>query len=273
MSWSFASVLRSGEMDTAAVVRHCRELGVDAVELMDAFIGDEQVEAVREALAETGASVPCYDLSADFVQADDAARRTAVDEVRAGLARAAAFGAPLALVVPGTLKEGVSPAAARAWISEGLKECLSTADRLGIRLTIEDHSSQAAVYGRSEHLTWIRDRVGPQLAFTYDVGNVLLAGEDPLAALPRLAGHVAHVHFKDWHRAEPGAERSVVGVDGRCYTGVVLGAGIVDLAGAMAGLRRIGYDGHVSVEFEGVGDPRPAVRRGVELVRALLRTA
>jgi sugar phosphate isomerase/epimerase len=276
MTWSFNNVLSTGEMDTAATIRYCRELGVDAMELMDHFIRDEKLPAVQAALAETGSAVVCYDVGGDFINPDRSARQNAVATVRTSLERAARLGAQRILIVPGSLKEGISPAVARTWIVEGLKECVPEADRLGLPLTIEDHSSQAAVYGRSDHLNAICDAVGPHLAVTYDVGNFLLAGEDPLQALDRLASRIIHVHFKDWHVVPPTAEqpvRSVTGLDGRRYTGAVLGEGVVDLPGAVAGLRRLGYDGYVSVEYEGVGDPRAAVRQGVAHVRTLLSSA
>jgi sugar phosphate isomerase/epimerase len=262
-------------MDTAAVIRFVRELGVDAVELMDGFIADDQVPAVQQALAQCGCAHVCYDVGGDFITPDRAVRRAAVEEVVAALGRGAALGARRALVVPGTLKEGISPAVARNWVVEGLKACLPEAARLGIELTIEDHSSQAAVYGRCEHLEYICDRVG-RLGVTYDVGNFLLGGEDPVAAAERLGPRIVHGHYKDWHRVPAAAEpppRTVAGVDGQRYTGAVLGEGIVDLAGATAALRRVGYDGFVSVEYEGVGDPLAAARRGVEVVRGLLGRA
>jgi sugar phosphate isomerase/epimerase len=272
MSWSFASALRTGEMDTPTVIRFVRELGVEAVELMDAFITEDQVPSVRRALDESGCTHVCYDVGGDFLDPDREARRAAVGQVVAALGRGAALGARRALVVPGTLKEGVSPAVARGWIVEGLKACLPEAARFGLELTIEDHSSQAAVYGRCEHLEYICDRVG-RLGVTYDVGNFLLGGEDPVAAAERLGPRIVHGHYKDWHRVPAAGEpppRTVTGVDGQRYRGAVLGEGTVDLAGATAALRRVGYDGYVSVEYEGVGDPRPAVRRGVGVLRGLL---
>jgi sugar phosphate isomerase/epimerase len=273
MSWSFSNVLRTGQMDTAVVVRYVRELGVEAVELMDSFIRDDQRGAVRDALKATGCTHVCYDVGGDFVTPDRSSRRAAVDQVVAGLERGAYLGARRALVVPGTLKSSVSPAVARNWIVEGLRACVPEATRLGLELTIEDHSSQAAVYGRSAHLTYICDSVGPQLAVTYDVGNFLLAGEDPLDAVEPLGSRIVHAHYKDWRLVTPSdqpPDRSVAGVDGRRYTGAVLGEGLADLPGAASRLRSRGYDGYVSVEYEGVGDPRQAVRRGVDCVRALL---
>ncbi len=273
MSWSFNNVLRTGEMDTAGVIHFVRELGVEAVELMDGFVTSDQITAIQDALAATGCAHVCYDVGGDFVTPDRSTRQAAVAKVVAGLERAVQLLAPRVLVVPGTLKEGISPAVARDWIVEGLRACLPEAIRLGLELTIEDHSSQAAVYGRSSHLTYLCDTVGPHLAITYDVGNFLLAGEDPLDAADRLGSRIVHAHYKDWHLvppADPIPPRSVVGVNGQRYTGAVLGEGIVDLVRTTERLRRLGYAGYLSVEDEGVGDPRAAVRRGVDYVRSLL---
>lgn len=273
MSWSFSKALRDGTMDTAAVIRFVRELGIEAIELMDGFITDDQLPAIQETLDSTGTRHVCYDVGADFVTPDRSARQAAIEKVVRGLARGAQLGARRALVVPGSLKEGIAPAVARNWIIEGLKECVPEAVRRGMDLTIEDHSSQAAIYGRSEHLNYICEAVGPHLTATYDVGNFVLAGEDPIRAASRLGDRIVHVHFKDWHRVPESAEppaRSVSGLDGRRYTGAILGEGIVDLVGATSELRRLGYSGYVSVEYEGVGDPGAAVRQGVHYVRSLL---
>jgi sugar phosphate isomerase/epimerase len=114
---------------------------------------------------------------------------------------------------------------------------------------------------------------GPELGLTYDVGNWLLADTDPLVALERLAPRIAHVHLKDW-RVEPDrgqpAPGSFLGLDGRRYISAALGEGIIDLAGALAALRRLGYHGYASIEYEGLDDPAPPLRRGVAHARRLL---
>ena len=43
--------------------------------------------------------------------------------------------------------------------------------------------------------------------------------------------------------------------DGQLLTGSVVGEGLVDLAGVMAVLREAGYDGWLSLEYEGAEDP------------------
>jgi sugar phosphate isomerase/epimerase len=53
---------------------------------------------------------------------------------------------------------------------------------------------------------------------------------------------------------------------------VALGEGEVDLARALAELGRLGYAGHLAIEYEGPDDPAAPLRRGVAYARGLLAT-
>src|SRR5262249_32126209 len=121
-----------------------------------------------------------------------------------------------------------------------------------------------------EHILAICEAVGPELKVTFDAGNFLLAGEDSVAALDRLAPRVAHVHFKDWKVVPPGTACAYPGVDGRLYQGTALGDGIVNLRGVLGRLQDLGYGGAISVEYEGPGNAEEAVGRGLTCLGSLL---
>jgi sugar phosphate isomerase/epimerase len=273
-SYSFFRQLEAETTDTTATVRFFAELGLRSVELAESFIQEGEFDRLKAALAETGLAVACYDLHCDFVQGDPAARATQVTRVKRGLERAADFGAPYVLVVPGESRPGIADSEAREWFVEGLRECLGAARRLGVRMTVPNLGAQAALFGASADVNATCDAVGPDLGVTYDVGNYLMAGEDSLAALDRVAPRVVHVHLKDWHVSAPTPlclERGgYPGLDGRCYDGAPLGDGVVDLRGAIARLQQLGYRGALSVEYEGSAAPREAVRRWLAYLRSLL---
>jgi sugar phosphate isomerase/epimerase len=119
----------------------------------------------------------------------------------------------------------------------------------------------------------ICDAVGPALRVTFDVGNFLLAGEDNLDALAKIAPNLAHVHFKDWKVVPHTAPQAFPGKDGRYYQGEVLGKGVLNLSEAASRLRKIGYSGWISVEYEGIEDPWVAARDGVTYLQSLLKTS
>ncbi len=273
MTYSFARLLASDELDTAMIVRGLRELGVSAVEISDNYLDGEDLPRIQAALTEAGVEVACYDVYCDFITPDRAIRRTQVAKVQTGLERAARLGANQVMIVPGWITDDTSPAVARERIIEGLKECMPFARRLGVRPAIENLGFQWTVYGRSDHLNAICEAVGPPLSVTYDVGNFVFAGEDSMQALDRVAARISHVHFKDWQVIPAPAERvegELNGADGRRYLGAALGEGVVNLKGATAKLRQLGYQGYVSVEYEGLENPWEAMRRGVMYCRSLL---
>ena len=266
-------MLGRGEVDLPSVIRFYGELGLDTVELADHQVRAAGTDAVRSVLAASGMTAACCDVGVDFVTRDPAARQAEVDKLQAGLRRAAEIGARYTLSYPGLPKEGIRPADVRRWFAEGLVACLPIARQLGITMTIPDVGIAAELSGTSAHLNEICDAVGPELRVTYDIGNFLMAGEDPLAALDRVAPRVAHVHLKDWQVlpatvARP--EGAFVGLDERSYVGMAMGEGILDLPGVVARLAELGYSGYLSIEYEGTGSPWEAMKTGVAYLRQLL---
>ena len=72
----------------------------------------------------------------------------------------------------------------------------------------------------------------PALRANLDTGNFLLVGQDPLQAAKALVDLVALVHLKDFTYAAPDETGHVYqGLDGKRYTGSIVGEGLVDLAG------------------------------------------
>ena len=277
MDYSFSRGISVEKLDMPGIIRYLKELDVPGVEFMEAFVDEGDLDDIRSALSETETDVVAFITYCNFIDPDPTVRQERVGQLRESLRLAAALGAPHLTVVPGMLEGDISPGAARDWISQGLRECLSDASDLGITLAIENLGLQTAVYGRSEHLMAICDSVGSELKLTYDAGNFLLASEDSVEALDRIISRVVHVHFKDWQVAEFQGEApdyALPGSDGRHYEGAVLGEGLVDLPAAAVRLNQLGYDGYISVEYEGIGDePREAVRRGAEYLRSLLEAS
>jgi sugar phosphate isomerase/epimerase len=273
-SYSFFRQLEAGTIDTTATISFFADVGLPSIELADVYIPEDEHPRLRAELARHRLAVACYDLHCDFVTPDPVARERQVAKVQRGLERAVEYGAPCVLVVPGASREDVADADARRWFADGLIACREQARQLGVTMTVPNLGYQAALFGASAHLLEARDRVGPDLGVTYDVGNYLMAGEDTLAALDQVGSLVRHVHLKDWRIAPPSGDcldqGGYPGLDGRCYHGVALGDGIVDLFGALARLKRLGYRGALSVEYEGTGDPRDATRRGVAYARSVL---
>jgi inosose dehydratase len=116
------------------------------------------------------------------------------------------------------------------------------------------------------------ERVGVCL----DTGHHIVGGADPVADLRRLGERVRHVHLKDVDRSvleglrAGGYSRLEEAVRDGLFT--ELGAGVLDLDGALGILDGRGYDGWLMVEQDrSVGPPSEAAAIGRRVLAAALR--
>ncbi len=114
----------------------------------------------------------------------------------------------------------------------------------------------------------------PDLWLLYDTGHLLAAGSDPLDILRGdLAYRIGHVHLKDFHANEPARwdyRTSKWGEEAR-FAELGQGTSGLDVAAALAGLERIGYQGWVSVELDRPF-PVPSAEEAAHRNRAYLRS-
>ncbi|MFS0837542.1 TIM barrel protein [Paenibacillus sp. 1P03SA] len=81
---------------------------------------------------------------------------------------------------------------------------------------------------------------------------------------------MGHVHVKDFLRTEPGAAGSITALDGTPYAGRIAGEGGVDLPFIFRELAASGYDGWLTVEFEGQEEPAEGSVRALDYVHEQL---
>jgi len=273
-TYSFHTAITSGEIDTVDVIHYLRELGVDAVEIYGMYVTEEQVPRIRAALDESAVQTACYDLFCLTDSPDTNRRQAAIAYAVQQLDWAATIQAPNVLIIPGFPKPEYTHDQARGWFTEALQTLVPEARKRGITPTIANVGWQPVVYGSSDQMLTACDAVGPDLKIVYDVGNFFLVGEDNLQALQRVAGRMVHVHLKDWVELSEDAPNQdpfdFANTEGRRFTGEILGEGVLDLPAAIRELRRLDYQGYVSIEYEGHKEPKDATRKGLEYVRSLL---
>ena len=158
---------------------------------------------------------------------------------------------------------------------EGCGEITAYAKKLGIRTMVENHGFFAQDSRRVEKL--ISGVDDENFGALIDMGNFLCADEDPCEAVGRLAPYAFHVHAKDFHvkrgmEPEPGRGwfRSR---GGNFLRGSIIGHGNVPVLQCLGILKRSGYDGTLSIEFEGMEDNITALEIGLENLRRYVNMA
>lgn len=88
------------------------------------------------------------------------------------------------------------------------------------------------------------------LELVYDSGNMILAGEDPVAYVKEFAGRIGFVHLKDVKILKKGKSSSTECMaDGTPTQAAPTGTGVIDLKGVVRALLDSGYEGGMTVEF------------------------
>lgn len=247
------------------------EMGFDAVEIlhvqMPQYDGAYLQSLKRRAMLQ---GIPLCGMSTHqgFVSPDPEVRRKNIDHTRQCIEIAYALGIPVIRVNTGrwgTIKtfdelmarrgeeptpEGRSDEEAFAWVIESLEALLPTAEKCGVLLALENHWGLSRTV---EALVRILDAINsPWLRALMDTGNFL---EDPYDDLEALAPYTAYVQAKTYYGG------------GTWYTLEL------DYPRIAAMLRRHGYRGYVSLEFEGKEDYRTAIPRSLAMLRQAFETA
>ncbi len=252
--WSVHKEAMAGRLSIVDFIKWAATTKTQGVELLDFFWKDldNELPQAQAALKETGLPVACYAVGNNFATSDQSKREESLQTVLKGIDMAQTLGSKVVRVFAGDLADGMTIDDARGWIIEGLQQGAAYAEEKGIILALENHGKLA---GRSDQVKGIIADVGSlALKSTIDTGNFLLVDQDPSEAVTELAPHASHIHFKDFRLHQGENARQYTSLAGKQYVGTVAGEGNVDLTKALLELKAVGYQGWLSVEFEGLED-------------------
>ena len=256
------------------MIEEAAKLGFDGVEIVEnnfeGWNDLKKAEEVRGKCEEKGLAVASLCVGGDLLRGDKAEH---VKRLGTMADLAAAYGAPLFRF---DISRGFSGRKTNRSYDDAIplvapicREAAEYAQSVGVVATTENHGYFSQDSDRVEKLLCA---VGHEnFGALIDVGNFMCADEDPNKAVGRLAGYARHVHAKDFYK-KPGVE--IDPGDGWFHTragnylkGTIVGHGDARAAQSLGILKRAGYDGWISVEFEGAEDNLDGLRIGLQNVR------
>lgn len=277
-SYSFYQHLRSGKMTILDVIdwiaaSEGTHMEIATVSLSPDISNDtsnldhdkELVAAIKARAAEREVTLSNLVVPADFLGAPEEVQRN-VDRLKRHLDVAAELGMTL-------FRHDVAKWAHKAKdvaefeslmprMVQHSKEIAQYAAQYGITTSIENHGLLMNGSERVRRLMYLVDE--PNFKTTLDVGNFLSVDENPVVATAQNAPYASIVHLKDfyvrdvfpgdgWHHT-PG---------GRYLLGSIVGYGDLDMRSIVKGIKASGYDGFISIEFEGIEECLMACERGL----------
>lgn len=223
----------AGTLDQVRFLARCAtDLGVQGVELQDIHFPQTRpayLQMLRRTARDLGLTIIGIGVHNDFGRADPTLRQSEVVKVKQWVEVAERLGAPLVRVFAGYPEGGPAHRGAR-WpaMIESLRDVAAFAGHAGIRLGLENHNHGAFTPTASEYLRVLEQVKSPHLTPLLDTGNYT----DGWPSVEKTLHIAAHVHAKFWKVAADGSDETV------------------DYARIIPALRRAGYDGWVSFEYE-----------------------
>lgn len=285
-SYSYHQRIKTGEMTQLDAVRVAKEMGFEGIEFTDLMPNptptlDEQIAYAREIRAEAeqqGIEIVGYMIGANLYGGSPEKDDAEVARVCGQLDVAAALGAKLLRhdVCSSETVDGRFVGFERMLptIAANARRITEYAKTLGIRTCSENHGRIAQDRDRMERLYYAVDH--ENYGLLVDMGNFACADEDSLLAVSRLAPMAIHAHAKDFIKIPfgtpvEGGKKTFLTRGANRLMGCALGDGDIPVAQCVAILRQSGYDGTITIEFEGNGDCMTEITRGLERLREYVK--
>jgi sugar phosphate isomerase/epimerase len=248
------STLGSPDWTLVHTLDEAKRLGFDGVELRYIAGTDALWElpelssglaATKRQVLDRGLAIAGVGARAHFHFTDAAKRREQIDEAKKNADIAGALGSTGVRLWGDKVQKGGDRDSTLKWISEALWTLADYGRPMGVNMRLETHGDFTS---SADVLAILRGCGCHGAAVTWDPANVLAgSGEDPVVGAENLGAYIEHVHFKD-EKLLGGGKRELT----------FPGKGDIPLAKIIASLKKLNYQGFVSLEWEKKNFPNVA---------------
>ena len=266
-TYSYGSYLVQDRMGVLGCIEHAAKEGFDGIEFVEGKWQEdpEMPKKIRKKCEEVGIVPVAFLVGADFA----ARGRDEIERVCRLVDTAAEMGASMlrhdvTRGLPFDIKQGRSFESLLPDLAQSILAVTKYAEQKGIRTMSENHGFFVQDSCRMEKL--VEAVSHPNYGLLLDIGNFLCVDEKPALAVGRLAPYAVHVHAKDFFvksgsEADPG-QGWFRSRGGNYLRGTIIGHGDAGAAQCIGILKRSGYNGYVTVEFEGMEDSLQGIDLG-----------
>jgi len=276
-SYSLYQAMHQGRMTIEEALDWVAELGAAHIEIVPGlgfdFIEDPDLEKrLVERAAKLSLTLSNYAIGANFITDNEESYDAEIKRVISEVDRAARLGIKL-MRHDVASREDTSILRFNEDLEKVAAACRRIADHAagyGITTSVENHGYYVQASDRVQTLVHAVDR--PNFKTTLDVGNFVCVDENPLTAVANNLPYASMVHIKDFYirpaRRNPG-EGWFRSAGGSYLRGAIAGQGDLDLVEIIGLVKSSGYDGFLSIEYEGMEDCLTGTRIAFENVRRI----
>jgi len=273
------ALCKDGSMTVSEWIELASTLEVEGLEWYAGFLemaSKSNWSRFRNDVESLGKVIPMLCCSPDFTHPDAAFRDQEIAKQKHWIEMAHTLGASYCRVLSGQRRPGITIEQGIRFAADSIETCLPFAEERGITLILENHYKDdfweyPEFAQQMEVFCQLVDRLDhPCFGVNYDPSNTFLAGEDPIELLQRVSERVVTMHASDRYLKEGTLDdlrREEVGAPGyaRRLSHGEIGQGLNDYDAIFAELKRVGFDGWISIE-DGV-DGMDQLVRSVEFLK------
>ncbi|WP_088547680.1 sugar phosphate isomerase/epimerase family protein [Paenibacillus aquistagni] len=274
--------MANGKMDVLQAMDWIKEQGADHVEIVP--IGYDLIEtpalvgSIVDKAKALNLEISNYCIGANFAGLDDEAFEQEIKRVQAHVDVANQLGVKL---MRHDVASRPHAETGTAYFEKDLPKLVEACQRIadyalphGITTSVENHGFYLQNSERVRRLVLQVDR--PNFKTTLDVGNFICVDEPSLYAVQQNLPLASIVHLKDFY-IRPADSNMGEGwfqtLHGQYVRGAIVGHGDLPLQAIVKHLKQSGYDGYISIEFEGMEECLTGTRVALATSRRLWEEA
>lgn len=276
-TYSFGAENGDDKLGVLGVIDKAAEMGFEGIEFVESgYTNLEKADLLRERCAEKNITPVAFCVGANFAIEDEAALMEEVKRVCGLIDVAEKMGVSLVRhdVAYGAFNRTYNSSydSAIPYMVKGITEVTKYAEQKGIKTMTENHGFFSQDANRVEKLI---NAVGhPNFGALVDIGNFMCADEDPAISVGIMAHYAFHVHCKDFY-FKPGTEVNpgegwFKSRGGNYLRGATLGFGQAKSLQTIGILKRSGYDGYMTIEYEGGEHPFWGIKVGLDNLKRFI---
>lgn len=280
-SYSYSSLVNKGEKTEKELLSLAKEMGFEGFEFSEINTpdGTDKLEYAKELRLEAervGIPIVQYSVGADFLYGSEGDLDKEIEKLKYEVDVAAELGVKgMRHDTTGGYKgedaEKYTFSDALPRIIEGCRRVSEYAKTKDIKTMTENHGFFSQ---DSERIKAIVEGVDyHNFGTLVDIGNFLCVDEYPLDAIKNVVEYASYVHAKDFCKK---SKEEILSADGFFETrggnflkGAILGHGNVPVLEALRLVKESGYNGFVTLEFEGLEDARLGCEYGLNTLKAV----
>ena len=271
-SYSFLQLLRAGKITQRQMVALAKEIGFEGIEFTDlipeeGYTDEEYALVLKDEVKKCGMSMVSHTVGANLLADDIDAE---IERLKHKVDIAALLGAPTMrhdayFSFPANKPENADFDYYLPQVADAFRKVTEYAETKGIKTCTENHGFICQDADRVERIINMVNH--KNFGWLVDMGNFMCTDGDCYESVKIAAKYAFHVHAKDFYLLDtPGNTIKTSG--GKYIQGSAVGKGVVPVKECLDELKLHGYNGFVTIEFEGTEDCIEALKYGLAFLKS-----